>query len=182
MRLSCAEKWIAAAIPFVGVIAAWLATGYYVSSFDTLHLSIAPTSGSGRSQVFHFQAQSSHGAEAVCQISVSFGSLASGQHRCYLKFGMPADLWLRDDGGRFWSLGHFGVPWGTPPAIANSQCSVDMAVSRVAVVSRKVLEIDLAVQFQAGYEDGEPMPISAMAYDGETKTEWLPLGVWTVPR
>jgi hypothetical protein len=141
-------------------------------------ISVTPSSGSGASQAFTLQYSDSAGATSLQQVWVYFNAtLASpASNSCQLYYNVALNqINLMNDAG---TLSIEATP-GTATTLQNSQCSLNVAATTVAV-SGNALTWNLPLTFQPGFAGAKNTYMYATDTAG-SNSGWQQRGAWTVP-
>lgn len=140
-------------------------------------VSVTPSSGSGTSQTFALVYSDAAGASNLQQLYVLIGaSLATESNSCTMYYNQPANQFnLLNDSASAWLT---GTP-GTSTTLQNSQCSVSMAGSSVAL-NGTTLTLSVATTFSPAYAGAKNIYLWASNVSG-ANTGWRQLATWTVP-
>uniref|UniRef100_Q02BA1 Uncharacterized protein n=1 Tax=Solibacter usitatus (strain Ellin6076) TaxID=234267 RepID=Q02BA1_SOLUE len=159
-----------------GVNSEWQIAGTWtVPSAPVTADSVTPSSGSGSTQTFALQYSATAGATSFSTVWAWFNSMfsASAANTCMVYYDRAAStLYLVNDAGTQW------LP-GTPGAAAtlqNSQCSINLATTNVALVSN-TLTLNLATTFKPVFAG--PKNIYMYGAAGATNSGWQARGTWT---
>jgi hypothetical protein len=141
-------------------------------------ISVTPSSGSGASQAFTLQYSDSAGATSLQQVWAYFNAtLASpASNSCQLYYNVALNqINLMNDAG---TLSLEATP-GTATTLQNSQCSLNVAATTVAV-SGNALTWNLPLTFQPGFAGAKNVYLYATDTAG-SNSGWQQRGAWTVP-
>jgi hypothetical protein len=140
-------------------------------------VSVSPSSGSGSQQTFTLQFADGAGATDLSTVWVYINaSLASNSaNSCLVYYSRAANqLNLEADSGAVW------LPAATPGGsgtLTNSQCSVNLAASSVAI-SGDTLTLNLALAFTSAFSGAKNVYMYAAG--PSTNTGWQTMGTWIV--
>ena len=154
-----------------------------VWSFSTMTVStpagtnVSPNSGSGASQNFTVQFFNSGGASGLHSVSVWFSSsLSSAANSCQLSYQLGSNrIHLANDGGTL----PISAKLGSANTLQNSQCSVAMASTTVAL-NGNILTLELPMTFSPSFAGAKNIYTYAVLVKG-SNTGWQQQGSWTVP-
>ncbi len=141
-------------------------------------VSVAPSSGSVASQTFALQYSDTAGAASLQTVWAYFnGTLANpATSTCLLYYNLTANVVnLLNDNGSTWQT---AIP-GTATTLQNSQCSLNVAETSVAL-NGNTLTLNLAMTFKPAYAGAENIYLYAADVSG-SNSGWQQLGTWTVP-
>jgi hypothetical protein len=137
-------------------------------------VSVAPSAGSGASQLFTFTFTDAGGATSIVSTALDISTTLAAAGSCYLYFARGSNLlYLAQDNGLFSNK----AVVGSTGTLQNSQCTVNTGTSSVSV-SGNTLTLNLAISFQAGYAGAKNVYMEA--FDG-ADSGWMRRGTWTVP-
>jgi hypothetical protein len=137
------------------------------------NVSVSPSSGTGTTQTFAFQASSPNGAADLNQITAMFNYTIDGYGSCFV-VSYPAlnSISLMDDSGN-WS------PFqtlGTPGNLQNSQCTLNVAASSLQI-SFNTVTLNLALTFKPGLPGRQNVYMQSWNAAGLT-SGWQQMGTW----
>ena len=139
-------------------------------------VSVAPSSGTGRSQTFSFVYSDPNGASDLASTQVVFNTAVNGVGACYINVDPTRGFaWLGNDGFTIW-LGP--ITLGAAGSLQNSQCVLNGIGSSV-VSAGNTLTLDLALTFQATFIGAKNVYAYAQSAGGLTSA-WPQLGTWTL--
>jgi uncharacterized membrane protein len=137
--------------------------------------SVTPSSGTGMSQQFSFQASSSLGAANLNGLSMLFNTTVTRVNGCNLVYYAPANqLQLASDDGTSWTTGTVGDS-GT---LSNSQCSVDLFNTTV-IPSGNSLTVEPTITFTSSFLRPVHVYLNVADVPGMSSGGWKQLGTWT---
>jgi Bacterial Ig-like domain (group 3) len=140
-------------------------------------VSVSPSSGSGASQTFALRYSDTAGAADLQTAYVWFNAaLANPASSCMLYYQPSTNqLNLLNDAATAWQA---GTP-GAATTLQNSQCSVNMAGTTVAL-NGNMLTLNLAMTFKSAYDGAKNVYMYGADVSGST-SGWQQLGTWTAP-
>ncbi len=141
-------------------------------------VSVTPSSGTVASQTFALQYSDTAGAANLQTVWAYFnGTLASAAtNTCLLYYNLTANVVnLLNDNGSTWQT---ATP-GTATTLQNSQCSLNVAGTSVAL-NGNTLTLNLAMTFKPAYAGAKNIYLYAADLSG-SNSGWQQLGAWTVP-
>jgi hypothetical protein len=139
--------------------------------------SVAPSSGSGASQLFQLSYSDPLGANAMSAAWVWFNATLAptSANSCLVYYDRTAArLNLINNTGTTWLQGTLG----TSGTLQNSQCAIALAGSSVAV-SGNALTLNLAMTFSSTFNGSKNVYIFAAS--GSASSGWQTRGTWSVP-
>ena len=134
----------------MGLNSGWQQKGTWLTSANQapVAVSVAPSSGSGSSQVFQFTYSDANGYQQMGWTFMLFNTQVNQANSCYLQFKHPSNtLYLRNDAGTAW-LGPVNL--GSAGTLENSQCSVNSELSSFSGAGT-TLTVDLVLSFKAAF-------------------------------
>ncbi len=140
-------------------------------------VSVTPSSGSGTSQTFALQYTDTAGSASLKQVWVYFNAtLASpASNACMLYYNTATNqINLLNDNATLW----LPATVGTATTLQNSQCSLNVASTTVAL-SSNTLTLNVPMTFKSAYAGAKNTYLHAVDVSGST-SGWQPLGAWTV--
>ncbi len=159
----------------------WVSRGSWTVGNATLSVtadSVAPSAGSGSTQTFALQYSDSGGASNLATVWAAFGSAASypAPNTCGVYYSRSANtIYLENDSATAAS----GALLGSTATLQNSQCSVNMGGTTVALNGNSLLW-NLAVTFHSSFAGAKSVYLWA-ADAGGTNSGWQSRGTWTIP-
>jgi hypothetical protein len=139
-------------------------------------VSVAPSSGTGNTQVFTFVVSDPAGYTAINSAQVLIGNSLATANTCYIFYSRATNLlYLANDAGNAWPA---PVTVGQSGTLQNSQCSID-ALSSSASGSGTNLTLNLNLTFSGSFAGSRNVYMEA--YDGVGDSGWFQRGTWTVP-
>ncbi|MBZ5585814.1 MAG: DUF11 domain-containing protein [Acidobacteriia bacterium] len=139
--------------------------------------SVSPSSGTGGSRTFALQYTDSLGATDVSTVWVWFNATmsSSAANSCMLYYSRPLNqLYLLNDAGAAWTP---ATP-GSAAALANHQCSVDLAGVTVTA-GANTLTLQMPLTFTATFSGGKNVYLYGAG--SSVNSGWQNLGTWTIP-
>jgi hypothetical protein len=136
-------------------------------------VSVVPNSGSGSSQTFAFTYSDPNGAANITSTQMDINATLTPANACYFFFSRPASsIQLASDAGSF------GAPVliGTAATLQNSQCSLDVGASSVAM-SGNTLTVNLAISFKPAFAGAKGIFMEAQ--NASLDSGWMQLGSFT---
>jgi len=140
-------------------------------------VSVSPNLGSGASQTFTLQYSDTVGAASLGQVWVYFNATLANpaSNACMLYYNAATNqMNMLNDNATLW----LAATVGTATTLQNSQCSLNVAATTVALNSN-TLTLNLAMTFKPAYAGAKIIYLHAVDVSG-TKSGWEPLGAWTV--
>jgi hypothetical protein len=139
-------------------------------------LSVNPSSGAGTTRTFTVRYSDTATAASLQQVYAIFSSALTEVNSCTVIYDVPSKqiILLGDDPATVQS-----AEPGARETFQNSQCSLNVATSSVAV-NRDTLAIRIAIRFSAGYA-GEKNIFGYAADRSGSISGWQQLGIWNVP-
>ncbi len=140
--------------------------------------SVAPSSGSTASQSFALQYSDSAGATSLQSVWAYFNATLANpaSNSCLLYYNVAANqINLIQNNGTAW----YAATPGAATALQNSQCSLDVAATSVAL-SGNTLTLNLAMTFAPAYAGAKNIYMYAADTSG-ANSGWQLLGTWAVP-
>jgi hypothetical protein len=140
--------------------------------------SATPNSGSGATQIFSLRYSSNLGAADLATTWVWFNTTSSDSaaYSCLVYYDVAAArVYLLNDAGTQWTSRSLSSIYG----LQNSQCSVSMASSSVAM-SGTTLTLNLAVTFRPAFAGVKNIDMYAGNVGG-MNSGWQTRGSWTAP-
>jgi hypothetical protein len=148
-----------------------------VGAVTVAPISVSPSLGSGESRTFTLEYSDTVGAASLGQVWVYFNAtLANPASNACMLYYNPAtnQVNLLNDNATLW----LPATLGTGTTLQNSQCSLNVAATTVALNS-DTLTLNLAMTFKPAYAGGKNIYLHAVDVSG-AKSGWEPLGAWTV--
>jgi hypothetical protein len=140
-------------------------------------VSATPSSGAGATQAFALQYSDTAGAGNLSWVWAWFSpTLGNSADSCLLYY-LPStnQVNLMNDAGTAWTA----ATLGTATTLQNSQCSLNMAATSVALKGNS-LSLDLLMTFTGAYAGAKNTYMYAAGVSG-TNSGWQQQGTWTVP-
>ncbi len=141
---------------------------------------VSPDSGSGRTQLFRFDARARSGE--LVWVQMLLNQTLSPTFACLVYYDPPSDLIFlsSDDSQPSYNTWVGSAVLGTPGAsLSNSQCTIDVANSSVEKSGASV-SIRLSITFADTWSGTKYIYMAAEDSGGE-RDEWRYLGYWVVP-
>jgi Beta-propeller repeat len=138
-------------------------------------VSVTPSSGSSTSQTFALQYSDTSGTASLQSVWVWFNTNTTvNTNSCFVTYTPASNqVNLLNNADTGWST----AALGTATILQNSQCSVNMAGSSVAL-NGNTLTLNLAMTFQATYAGTKNVYLFAFDVSGSTTGSWQQLGTW----
>jgi hypothetical protein len=138
--------------------------------------SVTPSSGSGLSRAFQFQASDGNGHQDLSSVAVVINNTLSGTSGCYFSYEPNSNrLYLANDQNSSW-LGPLTL--GSSNTVQNSQCTISGSGSSTSL-SGNSASFTINITFAAGFSGART--IWGLGYDrAGVNTGWVTLGTWTV--
>ncbi|MBI3472398.1 MAG: hypothetical protein HY013_13680, partial [Candidatus Solibacter usitatus] len=171
-----AQNIYLSALDSAGSFSGWQALGTWTVNTAPSPLSVAPSSGTGPSQVFSLVYSDPNGFADIVRANVALGATLSPVGSCYLEYTRATNtLVLASDSGGTW-VG--SVTLGTAGSLANSQCQVDALTSSATGVG-SALTLNLSLVFRSPFAGPRNIYLGALDSVGNF-SGWQALGTWTV--
>jgi uncharacterized repeat protein (TIGR01451 family) len=150
-------------------------TAYQASSTQPATATVAPSSGSGLSQVFTYTVSDLNGFGYIPYFLVLFNTSVTGVNGCYLEYSQNDNLILLYNNA---ATAVTSATPGSATVLSNSQCSVSAAQSTVSG-SGNNLVVSLAITFASGFSGAKNNYVYAVDHANQT-SGWQQVGTWTV--
>jgi hypothetical protein len=137
----------------------------------------SPSRGAGTNQTFSFSFTDTRGYQDLGIVDIIVNDALDGAHACYLAYSRPLNvLYLLNDAGTTLLQ---GIQPGGPGIVANSQCSVNGALSSVTV-GGTTLTLNLNLSFTPSFSGNQIIFLAARDITDANNSGWQASGTWTV--
>ena len=138
--------------------------------------SVTPSSGSGSSQTFAFAFSDAAGAADITAAQVGINTADVGSNACWMYYATATRMiYLANNAGSF---ANPGMALGSIGTLENSQCTVNVAASSVAL-SGNTLTLSLALTFEPAFAGAQN--IYLWVRNATVTSAFVQDGTWTVP-
>jgi len=140
-------------------------------------VSVSPSSGTGTSQTFALQYSDTAGATSLAQVWVYFNATLANpaSNACMLYYNTATNqINFLNDNATVWQA----ATVGSATTLQNSQCSLNVAATTVAVNSNTVT-LNVGLTFKPAFVGAKNTYMHAVDASG-SNSGWQPLGSWTV--